>query len=349
MVHPQRVTQRHIADVLGLSVNTVSRALAGKGQVSDATRDAIRTEAERLGYHPNSHARSLVSGTTMVVGLVITNPSNPFYAALISAVEQRCRTAGYSVLLLVTEESEQNEQEAVQQLLRFGVDAVLGVPIQNRPDAWESLAKAGLPVVLLSRDIPALGFDFVGIDAEQGIHDAVLGAVGEGGVRRAWLFEEDLEISTTAERIAGFERALSDLGAAPADSLVIKVPTRRTGGASLPWRPDDAYRMAAGLITPGNHPGLVVTGNDYFALGVYKALRECGLRVPDDIMVLGYGDHPFAAYLEPALSTVRLPAHAMGTRAVDFLLARLADPDAPRRAALLPPDPVHRASTRGAA
>src|SRR5690606_9376531 len=102
-----------------LSANTVSRALSGKDQVSEATREMIVAEARRLGYVPNSHARSLVSGTTMVLALVITNPSNPFYAALISAVERQCRIAGYSVLLLVTEENEDNEERAVQQLLRF--------------------------------------------------------------------------------------------------------------------------------------------------------------------------------------------------------------------------------------
>ncbi|WP_255946462.1 LacI family DNA-binding transcriptional regulator [Streptomyces odontomachi] len=341
----QRVTLRDIAAGLGLSVNTVSRALAGKSQVSAATREAVLAEAQRLGYQPNSHARLLVSGRTMVIGLVITNPSNPFYAALIPAVERQCRSAGYSVLLLVTEESEQSEEEAVQQLLRFGVDGVLGIPIQGRSDAWERLAKANVPVVLLSRDIPALGFDFVGIDAEQGIAEAVRSAAG-AGVRRAWLFEEDLEISTVTARIDGFHRGLASAGIDRRDGLVIKVPTRRTHGASLPWSPDDAHQMAAGLITPDHHPDLVVAGNDYVALGILKALHACGLTVPDDVMLLGYGDHPFAAYLEPSLTTVRLPADDVGTTAVDFLLTRIADPSAPRRSVRLPPILMARESTR---
>ncbi|UJW29645.1 LacI family transcriptional regulator [Saccharothrix sp. AJ9571] len=335
----QRVTLRDVADKVGVSANTVSRALSGKDQVSEATRELVVAEARRLGYVPHSQARSPVSGTTTVLALVLTNPSNPFYAALISAVERRCRLAGYSVLLLVTEENEDNEAHAVQQLLRFGVDGVLAVPTQHRPGVWAELSDAGLPVVLLSRDIPELGFDFVGIDVERAVTDAVTRVAGPDP-RRAWLFEEDLEISTVAARMAGFRRALGN------DSLVLKVPGHRTRDATLPWRPDDAYRLAAGLITREHHPELVVTGNDYFALGVYKAVRERGLTVGEDVRVLGYGDHPVAAYLEPGLTTIRLPADEAGTAGVDLLLRRVAEPDRPREAVLLSATLVERDSAR---
>jgi LacI family transcriptional regulator len=344
MARSQRVTLRDVADRLGLSANTVSRALAGKDQVSESTRALVSAEAKRLGYVPNSHARSLVSGRTMVVGLVITNPSNPFYAALISAVERQCRAAGYSVLLLVTEDAGENEERAIQQLLRFGVDGVLGVATEFRSDVWDGLSEANIPVVQLSRDIPGRGLDFVGIDVESAIGDAVV-RVARPGVRRVWLLEEDLRVSTVAARVAGFRRALDELGIAPEHSLVLKVPTRRTSGASLPWRPDDAYALAANLITPDNHPDLVITANDYFALGVYRAIWECGLAVPDDVRVLGYGDHPFAAYLQPALTTIRLPADEAGTAAVDLLMRRIAEPDRPRTSIRLPAELIERRST----
>lgn len=283
MVRSQRVTLQDVAERVGLSANTVSRALAGKNQVSESTRETVVAEAKRLGYVPNSHARSLVSGTTMVLGLVITNPSNPFYAALVSAVERQCRTAGYSVLLVVTEESEQDERKAVQQLLRFGVDGVLGVPTQHHTSTWADLLAANVPVVLLSRDIPELDTDFVSIDARQGIAEAMRRMSGTR-VGRAWLFEEDLNISTTTARIAGFRNGLAAIDLTEEQSLVIRVATRREQGASLPWRPDDAYRMAVNLITAQNFPDLVITGNDYFSLGIYKALREHGLAVPDDVL-----------------------------------------------------------------
>lgn len=343
MVRSRRVTLRDVADQVGLSVNTVSRALAGKSQVSEPTRHTVHTEAKRLGYVPNSHARSLVSGRTMVIGLIITNPSNPFYATLISAIEQHCRSLGYSVLLLVTEESAPNESEAIEQLLTYGVDGVIGIPVQDSTDAWSDLANADIPVVFVSRDVPELGFDFVGIDAEHALTDAVARLAAHA--ERVWLFEEDLNISTTTARVNGFRNALHNARIDEQRSLVLKVPTNRTAGAALPWRPDDAYQLAANLITANNHPDLIVTGNDYFALGILRALRQCGLEVPRDVMLLGYGDHPFAAYLDPSLTTVRLPAHDIGTAAVEYLLGRIADPTTERQTSQLQPKLALRDST----
>lgn len=345
MADARRVTLRDVAKRLGVSVNTVSRALSNKDQVSESTRATIVAEARRLGYVPNSHARSLVSGTSHVVGLVITNPSNPFYATLISAVERQCRDAGYSVLLLVTGESEEDENDTIQQLLRFGVDGALAVPTQSGNGTWNRLAEAGIPVILVSRDLPELDFDFVGIDAEQGLAKAVTQTVTHR-VERAWLLEEDLDISTVTSRIAGFHEGLATAGISAERSLVIKVPTRRERGASLPWRPDDAYRMATNLITQDNHPELIITGNDYFALGLYRASRELGLTIPTDLMIMGYGDHPFAAYLEPPLTTLQLPADEVGNVAVAYLLERLAEPSAPRKQRLLLPELQERSSTQ---
>lgn len=345
----RRVTLRDVASRLGLSVNTVSRAIAGKDQVSEETRAQVVAEAKRLGYRPNSHARSLVSGSTMVLGVVITNPSNPFYAGLISGIERSCRALGYSMLLVVTEEAETNETEAIEQLLRFGIDGIIGVPVQGRNLGWQQVAESGVPTVLVSRDLAEFGFDFVGIDAEAGIAEAVRHCAeraGPAGLQSAWLFEEDLGISTVASRVAGFRSAIASAGIAEEHSMVIKVPTRRVQQATLPWRADDAYRMAANLITAANAPDIVVTGNDYFALGVQRALRESAVTVPGDLQLVGYGDQPFAAYLTPALSTLALPVEEVSRTAVELLEARLTDPSLDRRTRLLSPRLQVRESTR---
>ncbi|MCQ0012832.1 LacI family DNA-binding transcriptional regulator [Actinomadura madurae] len=164
MTPRRRATLRDIAAALDLSVNTVSRALAGKDAVSPETRERVRAEAERLGYVPNTMARSLVQGNAMTIGLVITNPSNPFYARLISAIEERGRVHGYALMLMVTEDSVENERRVVDELMRWGVDGVLAVPVQHGSDHWERLRKSGTPVVLLNRDLPELDTDLVGVD-----------------------------------------------------------------------------------------------------------------------------------------------------------------------------------------
>lgn len=322
MVESRRVTLKDIAKSLGVSVNTVSRALADKDSVSEDTRAKIKAEAARLGYVPNSMARSLVLGSAMTLGLVITNPSNPFYAQLISTIEQRGRTHGYSLMLLVTEESPEVDRKAAETLLRWGVDGALVVPVQGEGEHWARLPESGIPMVCLNRDFPALDLDFVGVDYHHAAFQATRHLI-EGGARSLCLLEEDLPISPVAERSAGFRKALAEAGITSSEDPVISVPTRRRESLALPWEPADAYRLAQDIVNRGDLPDAVMVGNDYFALGVYRALTEAGLRVGDDVLVGGFGDHPFSAYLSPGLTTVRLPAAEIGTAAVDLLLQRI--------------------------
>jgi LacI family transcriptional regulator len=320
MTPARRATLKDIAATVGLSVNTVSRALAGKDAVSERTRAVIRAEADRLGYVPNAMARSLVVGSAMALGLVITNPSNPFYATLISAIEQRARQHGYSLVLMVSEENPDNEQRAVQALRRWGVDGAIVVPVQQGAEHWRPLQAAGIPLVLVNRDLPELDSDFVGIDYAEGAYRATCHLL-DGGVKRLLLLEEDLPVSSVDDRIAGFQRAVRERGVA--DHTIVRVPTRRRRSSALPWDPADAYHLSERLIRDLPRGASIIAGSDYFALGVYRALREGGRTIPTDVSVMGHGDHPFAAYLEPPLSSVRLPAAEVGTTAVSLLLRRL--------------------------
>ncbi|MBA0051216.1 LacI family transcriptional regulator [Streptomyces sp. AJS327] len=333
MTPRHRATLRDIAASLDLSVNTVSRALAGKDAVSPVTRERVEQEARRLGYVPNTMARSLVTRNAMTLGLVITNPSNPFYARLISAIEERGRVRGYSLMLMVTEDSVANERRVAEELLRWGVDGVLAVPVQHGADHWARLQESGTPVVLLNRDLDDLAADLVGVDyfaSSRRATEHVLAA----GARRLFLIEEDLEISPVAERVRGFHHTLREHADSVDSYTVARVPTRRRESSSLPWDPADSYeigREIAERIVPGT---AVLAGNDYFALGVYRALAERGLSIPEEVAVVGNGDHPFSAYLNPPLTTVRLPAEQIGTTAVDRLLSRMSGQETDK-------EPVH--------
>ncbi|TCM45965.1 LacI family DNA-binding transcriptional regulator [Kribbella sp. VKM Ac-2568] len=345
MGEARRPTLRDIADALGLSVNTVSRALGDKDSVSSRTRAAVQAEAARIGYVPNSLARSLVLGSAMTLGLVITNPSNPFYAQLISSIELGVRGQGYSLLLLVTDESAENEQRATEALLRSAVDGAIVVPVQAEWDHWRRVRDSGIPLVFVNRDVPELDCDMVGVDNERGAYDATTHLIA-GGARKLLVLEEDLPITTTADRVAGFRRAMNDAGLSVSADTVRAVPTKRYDSLALPWQPEEAYRFAGELVTGGDHPDGIVTGNDYFALGLLRVLAEQGLEVPRDVAVTGYGDHPYAAYLQTPLTTVRLPAAEVGTTAVDLLLRRIRGESGARpRKTLIRPELVVRASS----
>lgn len=347
MPYGRRRTLRDIADSLDLSVNTVSRALSGKDSVSESTRALVRSEAERIGYVPNVHARSLVLGSVMTIGLVITNPSNPFYAQLIHAIELRGRAKLYSLLLLVSDESEEYEARAVESLVRSGVDGAIVVPVQGASNPWSRLMRTGIPVVFLNRDLPGVERDFVGIDNRRGARQATEHVIARGA-RRIVLLEEDLPITTVRERKAGFTEAMASAGLPVGEDAIMPVPTRRDEQLALPWHPDEAYGVAREMLNRGDRPEAVVVGNDYYALGLYRALVERGLRVPEDVMVVGYGDYPFAGFLAPPLSTVRLPAQEVGSIAVDLLLERIASPPGEALVKrLVTPELIPRASTKG--
>ncbi|HET6292664.1 MAG TPA: LacI family DNA-binding transcriptional regulator [Kribbella sp.] len=345
MGEARRPTLRDIADALGLSVNTVSRALGDKDSVSARTRSAVQAEAARIGYVPNSLARSLVLGSAMTLGLVITNPSNPFYAQLISGIELRVRAQGYSLLLLVTDESAENEQRATEALLRSAVDGAIVVPVQAEWEHWRRVRDSGIPLVFVNRDVPELDCDMVGVDNERGAYDATTHLI-TGGARKLLVLEEDLPITTTADRVAGFRRAMADAGLTVSADTVRAVPTKRYDSLALPWQPEEAYRFAREFVTGGDHPDGIVTGNDYFALGLLRVLAEQGLEVPGEVAVTGYGDHPYAAYLQTPLTTVRLPAAEVGTTAVDLLLRRIRHESGERPSkTLIRPELMIRAST----
>lgn len=317
-----RPTLQDISDSLGVSVNTVSRALSGKPGVGPATRERIQAEAERIGYVPNAHARSLVLGARMLIGLVITNASNPFYAGLISQIEKSAAEAGYSLILLSSDESPEQEEDAAGALLRSGVDGAIVVPVQHKRNPWNRLQRTGLPIVLVNRAVSALEADLVGTDNRAGM-EATAAHVIEQGATSFLMFEEDLDIDTIHARVQGLRDAAESAGLPWTDDAVVRVPSRRSGSAILPWHADEAYRITLDLLDRGRQPDAILTGNDYFALGALRAFHERGISVPSDVIVTGYGDYPFSSHLSPSLTTARLPMAEIGKQAVNLILRRI--------------------------
>lgn len=318
---PKRATLRDIAQSLGLSVNTVSRAIAGKDSVSEQTRSLVLAEAERLRYVPNTLARSLVLGAAMTIGLVITNTSNPFYARLISSVALRARAQGYSLVLLVTDENAETEARVAESLLQLSVDGAIVVPVLHEAEHWVRLKDSGMPLVFVSREVPELQCDFVGVDNHRGAYEATAHLI-EGGARSIWVLEEDLPIRTVADRIAGYRRAMADAGLRVDADSVISVPTRRQDSSLLPWEPEQAYRISQQILQRDDRPDAIIMGKDHFALGLYHALDELGMSALTDIAAVGYGDYSYAAYLHPPLSSVHVPAESVAETAVELLLQR---------------------------
>lgn len=342
---PRRRTLQDVAEAVGLSVNTVSRALRDLPGVSDATRAQIKAQAERIGYVPNAHARSLVLGSHKAIGVIITDLANPFFNDLVTEIEEQAIKAGYTLVLLLSDEDPEREQVAVDTALRSGVDGILAVPVQGRSNPWLAVTRAGVPLVLIARDLPGLDVDFFSTDNQSGRRMTAETMIARGA-HDLIVIEEDLRVSTVARRLDGFRDALEAHGIPFDTRRTALVPSRRTARGATLWRGEDAYRVGSDLLESGRVPDAFLVGNDYFALGLYAALRERGIRVPEDVMVIGWGDYPFSRYLDPPLSTVRLPAVELARRATSRLLSLLdgtAEPGSVTE--LFQPELVLRAST----
>lgn len=341
---PRRRTLQDVAEAVGLSVNTVSRALRDMPGVRSTTREQIKAEAERLGYVPNANARSLVLGSRKTIGVILTDIANPFFNDLVTEIEELATQAGFTLLLLLSDEDPEREQDVVDAALRSGVDGILGVPVQGRSNPWTAVTRAGIPLVLVARELNDVDADFYSTDNELGRRLSLEAAL-DRGAREVILVEEDLRVSTVEHRVDAFRRTL-EAHDIPADSSrILLVPSRRTARNSSLWRGEDAYRVIGDLLDTGRVPDAFLVGNDYFGLGLYAALRERGVRVPDDTLVIGWGDYPFSRFLDPPLATVRLPAIDIARRAMSRLLSLIEGTAEPGPVAeYFPPELVLRGS-----
>lgn len=331
MAPERRTTLNDLAAGLRLSANTVSRALAGKDGVSERTRLLVLEEAHRTGYLADHEpARGSAAPTARRIAVTIPSTTHQFSSELLGAVEAGARAASYSLDVFTTDESEAQEREVVAAIGAVQVAGVVVIPVQGTDDAWGPLVAAGTPVVAVSREVAGLAVDLVAADNEAGAYAATRHLLTQG-CRRVVQLEEDLAISTIGHRRRGFARAMAEVDGVTAETIL--VPTRRFEAVEPRWRATEAYGACRGLLASGRGFDGVVAGDDYFALGVLRALAEDGLRVPEDVRVIGYGDHPYAPWTSPSLSSVRVPARLIGEAAVSQLLQRVAGDDG---------DPVRR-------
>ncbi|WP_338425895.1 LacI family DNA-binding transcriptional regulator [Sphingopyxis kveilinensis] len=255
--------------------------------------------------------------------MIVSNISNPFFADLVSEVEFQAQKEGYTVLLLLSSESAERERDAIERALQAGLDGLISAPVQENPAAWAPIIKAGIPLVLVSRELPELGVDFFSVDNEAGISLTTDFVVSQGA-KDIVLLDEDMPFSTIRIRAEGFRRSLERHGL-PFDTRqnLALVPPARSFRVSQSWQADDAYRVASDLLDRGRRPDAFVVGDDYYALGLYRALGERGIRVPEEALVMGWGNHPFTRFMSPPLSTLLLPFQDVASRATRRLLDRI--------------------------
>ncbi|HEX5248433.1 MAG TPA: LacI family DNA-binding transcriptional regulator [Gaiellales bacterium] len=316
------VTIRDVARAAGVSTATAARALGGYGHASPAARRKVSESARQLGYRPNVVARALVSRTTTTVGLVVGDIENPFFAAAARGLADVMDAHGYTVLLANADEDAGRERRAVDALRARQVDGMVVVPAPGAsPEHLAELVTAGVPLVLLDRAVVGVAADSVLVRNVAGARAAVAHLAGLGH-RRIGVVSDSPEITSSAERIQGYRQALRAAGIAPEPGLIsIGGPTR-----------DDGEAAALRLLDRPDRPTAVFTANNFMTVGALRAARSLGLRIPEDVALVGFDDLEWTTLVQPPVTVVRQPVADLGRVAGERLLRRLeGDAGPPKR------------------
>ena len=318
---------RDVARRAGVSTATVSRVLNGSTHVSPELRARVEEAARELGYEANALARSLRQRRTRLLGLVVTDLTDHSFALAARAIEDYVHQAGYHLMLCITGDDAAREQRHLTVLRRLRVDGLIITPCGDNEDQVLELAARGTPVVLVARRsrYTKAPLDTVIADVAGGVQNAVEHLI-KLGHRRIAILPGPLYLSTARDQMAGYWRAITRHGLAYDDSLVEECALS-TGAAGARVRR---------LLQLADPPSAFLVGSNLMVPGTLRAIRECGLHIPDDVALVGLGDSPWTCVGDPSLTVVALPAREMGWAAARLLLERIGarDPLPPREVVL---------------
>lgn len=306
-------TMRDIATTAGVSTSTASRAISGKGYVSAHARSQVMEAAERLGYVPNGIARSLRARSTRVIGVLISDIANPFYAEVANGVERELRARGYQMLLSDSDGRADEEKVALRTFQAMRMDGLIITPALPSSDAVEHLVRGGMPVVEVDRMTADVSCDAVVVDNERGAYQATRHLI-ELGHRTIGLIVGEVSYTSGAGRLDGYRAALAEAGLEVDDALI-----RYTS-----FHPADARAVAADLLAAEPEVSAIFATNNVLAQGALHAIREAGRRIPRDISLVAFDDALWMEFADPGITTVAQPTTEMGRQAASLLVDRLA-------------------------
>jgi LacI family transcriptional regulator len=332
------VRLKDIARDLGVSVVTVSKVLRNHSDISDETRDRVLKRMKELNYRPNLAARALVTGRSFSVGLVVPDLVHPFFAEVAKGLSKILRKKGYSLLIASSEEDPELEQQELDMMLARRVDALVVASAQWTVESFRRIEEQKTPYVLIDRQFAGLPANFVGVD------DEAVGALAtshliEQGCRRIAHIRGP-ELSTGLGRLEGYRRALAKHGLAPMPGYVVM-------GRSVDNLSDTSgHEAMLRLLALKPRPDGVFCYNDPTAMGAMKAILDGGLRVPEDVAVIGAGNVNYAGLLRVPLSSIDQHSDSIGERAGKLALSLVESKTAVRpKTVLLDPGLVVRASS----
>lgn len=329
----RKVTIRDLAEAAGVSVTTVSQILNGKGErFSPDTRRRVHQLQEKMGYVPDFNARNLIMKSAQTIGVLVPNLGNPFFSMFIKGVQSASRQHQFIPLIFGANHDEELEGYYLQELIKRAVDGLIIASASITGETIDNiLKKNGIPYLLIDQNGgPSL--DRIRIDDDRGGRLAAQHLLAFGHQRVAVVMPEHATQNLVI-RLQGFQEELAQHGVSLTVDDVVLSPMTKLGG----------YQATAAVLQ--RHPTAVFAINDETALGLMRGLHEQGVRVPEDVSVLGYDDIDLDEYVVPRLSSVHQPVVTMGERATELLINRIHNRRQAAQTVDLPVDFRQREST----
>jgi LacI family transcriptional regulator len=299
----------------GVSKSTVSHVINGTRFVEEDTKQRVLQVIDELGYHPSSVARSLTTKRTQTIGVIVSDTSNNFFGELIRGIETVFRRLNYGLIVCNTDEQLEREEHYIQLLLSQQVDGIIAAATSQR---WQALERADMkhkPIVFVDREFEGMnGRPYVGPDNERGAYLGTQHLI-TCGYKEIGVLAGFQRLSSMRDRLSGFRQALAE--------HQLQVPPDWVVTSSLSA---NAGREAALQILSGpKRPRALFANNNFLSLGALRAFKDLGLRCPDEVALVGFDDHPWAAVSNPPLTVVRQPVLDIGEKAAQLLLSLLND------------------------
>lgn len=308
---PAKITATDVARLAGVSQSAVSRVFTPGASASKKTAAKVRAAAEHLGYRPDPLARAIVTGRTRIIGLVVAYLENQFYPMALERLSRALQARGYHILIFMAENSTEKVAEVVDDLIDYRVDGIITASVSMSNDLTARLIALGIPVVNFNRGQDDARLTDITSDNIAGAQRATEFLIA-GGHRRIAHVMGWQGSSTGRDRAEGFRRAMQAAGLPPL-AMIDGMYDRAT-----------AAKVTRSLCGLPDRPDAIFVGNDHMAFAVIDTLRaDLGLRVPQDVSVVGYDDVPMAAWPAYDLTTIRQPVNRMVAATVDALLGQI--------------------------
>jgi LacI family transcriptional regulator len=330
------VRLKDIAATAGVSVMTVSKVMRDAPDISASTKGRIRALAQQMGYVPDTLAQGLRTRTTKLLGLIVSTVTNPIFARIVLALEERAFEAGYELIIAQHLMSTEREETLIRRLLARRVDGLFISPVYRlspKAAAYDEIRARGTPTVILGHPasfcagLPSVETEDLRASAAMTNHLLALGH------KRIAVFTGPAASPAAQERLEGYKKALRDANVELDDKLVF------TAGNAI----EDGERAALQMLNEGVHPTAIQSFNDLCAIGAANVLLSQGLKIPDDISIVGFGNILMSEHYRVALTTVRQPKFRLGMAAMD-MMRRLLNKE-PVEARRLEAEPIIRASS----